>query len=334
MGAQSEARDAAQLQGKGRLALVTGGAGFIGAHLVDRLLAANWRVRVLDNLSIGRPENVAPDAELIMGDITDPAACQRACHGADTIFHLAANVTIRGSIQAFHHDANVNILGTLALLQAASAAKVRRFVLTSSMAVYADPLQPVPLDESSPARPETPYGISKLAAEHYTLLLAPQAGIEPVVLRLFNTFGTRQTYTPYVGVVTIFIRNGLAETPSVILGDGFQCRDFVGVQDVAAALALAADAPRAAGQVINIGSGTGTTVNQVVEMLRERMPTARFQHVDSVPGEPRHSVANIQKAMDILGYRPCRSLSGEFDHMIQWWSDNLARAGSNKTPTA
>ena len=328
MGNPSGSSEADQSRGRGRLALVTGGAGFIGSHLVDRLVATDWRVRVLDNLSIGLRENVASDAEFILGDITDPAACERACHDVDTVFHLAANVTIRGSIDAFYHDANVNILGTLALIQAASATRARRFILASSMAVYADPLRPAALDESSPTGPETPYGISKLAAERYTLLLAPQAGIEPVVLRLFNTFGPRQTYTPYVGVVTIFVRNILSNTPSIILGDGLQLRDFVSVQDVAAAFALAADAPRAAGHVVNIGSGVGITVNEVAEMLREKMPSARFSHVSAVSGEPRYSVADIRKATELLGYHPTRSLHEELDTMIRWWSENLACIGA------
>jgi UDP-glucose 4-epimerase len=141
-------------------------------------------------------------------------------------------------------------------------------------------------------------------------------------LRLFNAFGTRQTYTPYVGVVTIFVRNILAHSPCVILGDGAQCRDFVSVHDVSSSLALAADSSGAAGRVINIGSGVGTTVNQLAEMLRERMPSARFDHADPVAGEPRHSVADVRLATEVLGYRPTRLLGDDLDEVIRWWSDN------------
>lgn len=301
---------------EGRWALVTGGAGFIGSHLVERLLEEGWRVRVLDNLSVGKREHLPPQAEFFYGDVLDREAVQRCCEGIDTVFHLAARVTIRRSVETFVEDARTNILGTLTLLQAAGEAHVRRFILASSMAVYADAPRKTPVGEDHPTEPISPYGIGKLAAERYVLQMGPVLGLEPVVLRFFNTFGPRQGFTPYVGVVTIFTEKILRGEACTIFGDGRQCRDFVDVEDVAWACRLAADAPHAVGEAINIGSGRGTTVLDLAELLRQRLGGGTFVHAPPHPVELRYSVAKIEKARRLLGYVPRYHLAERIDGVI------------------
>lgn len=299
-----------------KTALVTGGAGFIGSHLCDRLLVEGWSVRVLDDLSTGSRSNLASDVELFEGDVQSAEDCKNACAGVDTVFHLAAKVTIRNAAATFSEDASTNIMGTINMLSAAGGAGVSRFVNTSSMAVYADSLDFATVDEQHRIEPLTPYGISKHTAEQYALMMGPELGLEPVVLRLFNTFGTRQSFTPYVGVVTIFITKMLDGQPCTVFGDGDQCRDFVHVSDVARAFALAASCDDVSGKIFNVGTGVGTTVNQIVDLLRERLGEGQFGHEQAHPGELRHSVANIAHAERVLGYSAKESLGGRLDEVI------------------
>ncbi len=300
-----------------RLALVTGGAGFIGSHLCDRLHAEGWRIRILDDFSTGCRENIGFDADMVAGDIADADLCQEALEGVDTVFHLAARVSIRHSLETFVEDARTNLMGTLNVLRAAGQAGVRRFIFASSMGVYADSPDQRPIDEDHPARPLSPYGISKLAAEKYLLMMAPKMGIEPVVLRLFNTYGTRQAYTPYVGVITIFVTRILQGRPCRIYGDGNQCRDFCHVSDVVRAFVLAAHSPRAGGEIFNIGSGTGTTVNRLAQLIAGILGGGEFVHVNRDESELRYSVPIITKAQQRLGYRPQQRLSQALGEVIE-----------------
>lgn len=298
-------------------ALVTGGAGFIGSHLVDALLAGGWDVRVLDNLATGRREQVPAAAELLVGDIGSADLAERACEGVDTVYHLAARVSVRDSFEYLVEHNTVNVTGTLVQLRAAAAAGVRRFVLASSMAVYADAQPGARNDEQHPTRPLSPYGISKLAAEEYVLLGAPAFGIEPVVLRFFNTYGPRQAYSPYVGVVTIFITRLLQGLPCSIYGDGQQCRDFVHVSDVVRGCLAAGTSPSAVGQRINVGSGRGTTVNELAALLARLLgKPADFSHVAQPPGELQQSVADVAKAARLLGYVPQAWLEDHLGEVI------------------
>jgi len=306
-----------------RTALVTGGAGFIGSHLCDRLLADRWAVRALDDLSTGSRENLADGVTLLEGDVCDPEACARACEGTDTVFHLAARVTIRHSVETFLADAQTNLMGTLRLLRAAGAAGVRRFILASSMAVYADAPDPTPVPETHPTEPLSPYGISKLAAEKYIMMMGPRLGLEPVVLRFFNTYGTRQKYSPYVGVATIFVTRILEGKPCLIFGDGEQCRDFIHVADIVAACTLAADAPKAVGQALNVGTGAGTSVNQLAEMIRQALGRGEFGHVDEHPAELRYSVACVDKARELLGYEPKGVLAERIAEVVDYVSSQV-----------
>ncbi len=308
-----------------RLALVTGGAGFIGSHLVDALVEAGWRVRVLDDLSTGDRRHVSSSAEFVEGSILSDARCREACSGADTVFHLAAKVTIRHSLETYCEDAETNLVGTLKLFRAAAAGGVRRFVFASSMGVYGDCAEGTPVDEDHAQVPLSPYGVSKLAAERDLLLLGSRAGVEPVILRLFNTYGTRQGYTPYVGVLTIFITRLLAGQACTIFGDGEQRRDFIHVADVARAFRLAADAPGAPGGIFNVGTGRGTSINELSALLEGRFPGAKFVHAPTDESEIRNSIADIGRARATLGFGDCRALADTIHEVIEYIRANPIR---------
>jgi UDP-glucose 4-epimerase len=303
-------------------ALVSGGAGFIGSHLVRGLLDHGIDVVVLDDLSMGRRENVPPDAKLIQGSILDPQTVSGALAGVDVVFHLAARVTIRGSMDHFVEDARTNVMGTLGVLQACARATVGKVILASSMAVYADSPAPEPIPESYATEPISPYGVSKLASEKYVRLIGAAAPFDTVCLRFFNTYGPGQSLTPYVGVMTIFINRLLAGQAPIIFGDGEQCRDFVYVGDIVAGCLLAMDAA-AGGEVFNLGSGRGVTVNTLAGLLCQRIdPRLAPAHQSAHPGELRNSVADISKAKAALGYAPHGRLEAQLDDIIAW---NAAR---------
>jgi UDP-glucose 4-epimerase len=301
-------------------ALVTGGAGFIGGHLARALLASGRRVTVLDNLSVGRREVVPDAARFVHGDIRDARAVAEALTGVDCIFHLAAQVTIRGSFDRFYEDLDTNVMGTARLLGAADPAAIRWFVLASSMAVYADASSPAPVSESHPTAPLSPYGIGKLAAEGVARQILDARGIPFTAVRYFNTFGPGQTYTPYVGVITIFVTRLLRGEAPVIFGDGEQQRDFVHVDDIAAGTMAA---PGRAPGTYNLGTGRGTSLNELAGMLVQRIsPATTVGHAPAQPGELRFSVADISAARRALGFAPSRSLQADLDGVI---SDIRAR---------
>ncbi len=301
-----------------RKALVTGGAGFIGSHLVERLLREGLQVCVLDDLSVGVRDNVPAEAELLVGDVRDANAVDRALDGVDVVFHLAARVSIRASVEHFYDDAQTNVMGTLNVLQGCAAHNVRRLVYASSMGVYADAPSPEPIDETHPTEPISPYGVSKLAGEKYLLCLADALRLEPVILRYFNTYGPRQGYTPYVGVVTIFIKRLLAGEPPIIFGDGEQRRDFVYVGDLVQATVQAMQKD-VAGEVFNVGTGRATSVKEIADMLCQKLnPNLRPIYGPEQMGELRYSVADISKARRLLGYEPKGRLEERIDEVIAW----------------
>lgn len=303
--------------GTPRRALVTGGAGFIGSHLVRALLARGFVVRVLDDLSVGTREAVDDGAELVVGDIRDAGAVARALADIDSVFHLAARVTIRGSVERLRDDFEVNLGGTLTLLEALCDSGVTRVVNVSSMAVYADSETGAPVSEDHPTRPISPYGASKLAAEHYTRIVTGLFGIEHVNLRYFNTYGAGQTLSPYVGVATIFIDQLLRGESPTILGDGEQRRDFVHVDDVVAATVAALDAP-VTGETINIGTGRATTVRALADHLRAKIaPSVEPVFLPARAEELRASVADISRARRLLGFAPREQL--DLDDVIAFW---------------
>ncbi len=286
-------------------ALVTGGAGFIGHHLVRALRERGLEVTVLDDLSVGSADRLPPEVRLVEGDVRDPAALADALRDARYVFHLAAVVSVRASVDGFVRDADVNLGGTIRLLEAMRGRGVEKAVLASSMAVYADG-EGAPIGEDHRTAPASPYGIAKLAAEQYWHLVAPQLGVQPTVLRYFNTYGPGQTPTPYVGVITHFTERILRGEPPIVYGDGEQRRDFVHVDDVAFATAAVLD-HEVAGRTINVGTGRATSVNEVARALLSLLGSPlEPRHVEPAPGELRHAVADIGAATELLGYRPSR----------------------------
>ena len=297
-------------------ALVTGGAGFIGSHLARALLAQGRTVTVLDNLSVGRRAAVPGGARFVHGDIRDAAAVAEALAGVDCVFHLAAQVTIRGSFDRFYEDLDTNVMGTAQVLRAVDPAKVKWFTLASSMAVYADAPSAAPIDERHPAQPISPYGIGKLAAESVSRQIIAAKGVPFTAVRFFNTFGPGQTYTPYVGVLTIFVTRLLRGQSITIFGDGEQQRDFIHVDDIVAGTVGATG--RAAG-TFNLGTGRGTSLNQLATLVLDRLaPGTSAQHGPAQPGELRFSVANIDAARRAFGFAPSRSLERSLDDVIEW----------------
>ena len=265
-------------------ALVTGGAGFIGSHLTRALLDQGIEIVVLDDLSVGKRENVPDGAKFLQGDVRDHRDVTRALENVDVVFHEAARVSIRSSIEQFHEDADTNLMGTLNLLRCCSDSSVRKIIYASSMAVYADSESPAPISEMYTQEPLSPYGISKLAGEKYCLGFSRESGIDCHVLRYFNTYGIGQGFTPYVVVITIFTHRLLNAEQPVIFGDGEQRRDFVHVSDIVAAnlASLRSEIPRA---VFNVGTGKATSVNEIAALLCERIaPGIRPRHVETQRG--------------------------------------------------
>lgn len=288
-------------------ALVTGGAGFIGSHLVAALRQRGLDVTVLDDLSVGSRSNVPDGVRYIEGDILDPNHTRSAVEGCDVVFHLAARVAIRSSFDCVVQDTSTNVAGTASVLRAAAQdSGVRRFVSTSSMAVYADSDGPAPVNEEHPTIPTSPYGVSKKAAEDLTHLICAEADIESACVRLFNTFGLGQVFSPYVGVVTIFVNRLREGKRPLIFGDGEQCRDFVHVSDAVQGFLAAMDG-EVSGETFNIGSGVATSVNEVLRQISKEMGRDFDpEYTHAVPGELRYSIADTSKARELLGYAPRR----------------------------
>ncbi len=298
-------------------ALVTGGAGFIGSHITEKLLARGIEVVVLDDLSVGKKENIPSNAEFIKGDVCDPECVRNALAGVDIIFHEAARVSIRDSFRGFSEDARANVMGTVNVLKCMEGSEVKKFVYASSMAAYGD-ARYLPLDEGHPLEPTSPYGVGKLASEKYTQCFCQYAGISPIILRYFNTYGPRQTLSPYVGVITIFIQKLLIDEDLPVFGDGNQVRDFINVDDIAEANLLAMDYS-GSHKIFNIGTGVGTAVNSMARILQEKMrKSSQICYLPFQPGEPSSSVANITLARKELGFVPRWTLEEKISEVIEW----------------
>jgi nucleoside-diphosphate-sugar epimerase len=294
-----------------RTALVTGGAGFIGSHLVGRLLADGWQVRVLDNFSSGSDCNLRaflPDVEVIEGDVRDGERCQAAARGADTVFHLAAIASVASSVADPLTSHQVNVGGTLNVLMAARDQGVRRLVFSSSASVYGNAVE-VPTREDQPLDPESPYATGKRCGELYCRNFFQLYGLETVSLRYFNVFGPRQSaVSGYAAVIPEFVRAVVAGERPVVYGDGRQTRDFVFVENVVAANVRAALADKVAGEVFNIAGGSSISL---LDLLGE---LGRLSGTPCVPefrpgraGEVRHSRADVTRATTLLGYQPAVS---------------------------
>ena len=288
-------------------ALVTGGAGFIGSHLAERLLAEGWQVVVLDDLSNGFERNIPSGAEFVCGDASDNTLLSRLLPGCDAIFHLAAVSSVLDSIERPLDVHSINLTTTLALLEAASKSGVKRFVFSSSAAIYGD-THGTPAREDMIPSPLSHYAVQKLASEYYCGVYHRLHGLETVCLRYFNVYGPRQRAdSPYTGVITKFLTAARAGKPIILFGDGNQSRDFVHVGDVVAANIAAAtrSSDLVAGKIFNIGTGTSVQVRELAAMVCKLFPEAgEPRHEPPRAGEILHSRADITRAREVLGFDP------------------------------
>jgi UDP-N-acetylglucosamine/UDP-N-acetyl-alpha-D-glucosaminouronate 4-epimerase len=287
--------------------LVTGGAGFIGSNIAEALVQRGDRVRILDDFSTGRRENVQAlgAVEVVEGDLRDAVTVRRAVEGVDGVFHEAALRSVPRSVDDPLSSNQVNVTGTLVLLLACRDAGVRRVVYASSSSVYGDD-PALPKIETLPTRPISPYAVSKLAAEHYCQTFARLYGLETASLRYFNVFGPRQNpESKYSAVIPRFLAQALAGEPLEVHGDGEQSRDFTYIDNVVAGNLLAMDVPAAAGEVFNIACGTRHSLlaiaDAIADFLGRKLPRT---HVAPRAGDVRHTLADIGKAERLLGYRP------------------------------
>jgi len=297
--------------------LVTGGAGFIGGHLCRFLISRKYKVSVIDNFSTGKMRNLPKKINIFKKNILDLNSCVKACKNIDIVIHLAAKVSIRNSVNTFDEDVHNNVIGTVNILNAAAKSKVKKLIFASSMAVYGKPKNKTSFKEASPTEPLSPYGISKLASEKYILLMAPKMGIDPVILRLFNTFGPGQTLTPYVGVITIFIKNILKDKISKIFGNGKQQRDFVYVDDVVRGFILTIESKKAANKIFNIGTGKSISVNKVFKIIKEKIGKGKYKYSSKDDTELNYVCANISKAKKLISFKPRNSFKSKIDEVIK-----------------
>jgi len=286
--------------------LVTGGAGFIGSHITRTLLERGDMVRVFDNFSSGKHENLAGlNVQIMEGDLRDLASVEKSVTGIDIIFHEAAFVSVAESMEKPQECFDVNVTGTSILFEAARKAGVKRVVFATSAAVYGDS-EDYPLTEETQLRPLSPYAVSKRVDEMYGELFTNQFGLEVVALRYFNVYGPRQRPdSMYAAAVPIFIRRMLDHKPITIFGDGGQTRDLVNVRDVVQANILASEHPAAPGQVFNVCTGVETKLLDLIDILYEIFPDApKHVHAEPRAGDIYRSIGTPRKIMGTLGYKP------------------------------
>ncbi len=314
--------------------LVTGGAGFIGSHIVDALLAAGCQVRVIDNLSTGRMANISHVMDRItfyQQDILDAQALLAAANSVDIIFHEAAVVSVPQTVEDPVGSAMVNDIGTLRVLEIARRQGVRRVVLASSCAVYGDDPK-LPKTESMAPKPMSPYALQKLTGEGYARLYGALYGLEAACLRYFNVFGPRQDpSSPYSGVISIFMSRATQGQTPVIHGDGGQSRDFVYVADVVEANLLAGFRPEAAGGLYNVGTGQGVTIDTLWAKIAQLMGLdAKPQYGPARPGDIYASLADVDTIAS-LGFAPQWSLNKGLDATMAWYlASNFSKMTGNQ----
>jgi UDP-glucose 4-epimerase len=316
--------------------LVTGGAGFIGSHLVELLLENGAEVRVLDNFFTGKRENLQGLAvQIIEGDIRDVDHVWSAVQGVDTVFHLAALCSVGTSIKIPVTTHNVNVTGTLVLLDACRKAGVHRVVFSSSSSVYGDS-QTLPKREDMKPAPISPYAVSKLIGEHYCQMFWRVYGLETVCLRYFNVFGPRQDpASEYAAVIPRFIHAVLHGEKATIYGDGTQTRDFTYAEDVARANLLVATNPQVAGEVINIACGERRSLLDLLGSLGEILGSNLVLDFRSPrPADVKHSQASITRAQCLLGYSPRVKFEEGLERTIEWFcgSRDLVESGRDAQP--
>jgi UDP-glucose 4-epimerase len=297
--------------------LVTGGAGFIGSHIVDALVAKDCPARVFDDLSSGKRENVGAGIPLTVGDVRDKEAVGTAvAEGIDCVFHLAAQIDVRKAVTDPGLDAQVNVGGTINVLNACVQAHVRRFVMSSTGgALYGEP-STLPANEQCAIQPLSPYGISKYCAEQYIGYFHRACGLETVILRYANVYGSRQDPKGEAGVVSIFARHILLGQPCIVYGDGEQTRDFVFVDDIAQANMLAMQGPLG---TFNIGTEVETSLNQILATFECVVghPVSR-EYAAARVGEVQRIALNTEKAQHEMGWKPMVSLQDGLCQTLDW----------------
>ncbi len=309
------------------IALVTGGAGFIGSHIAAALSGRGARVRVIDDLSTGHVENVEEiggDVDFVRASLNDAGALRRALEGVELVFHQAAIPSVPRSVDNPRetHDACVN--ATFSLLLAARDARVRRVIYAASSSAYGD--QPAsPKVETMAPDPLSPYAAAKLFGEYYCKVFTRSYGLETVALRYFNIFGPRQDpSSQYSGVISRFISSLASGATPVIYGDGGQTRDFTYVANAVDANLLAAESSRAVGQVVNVANGRQTSLNELLSALKKLTGRegAEAEYRDARVGDVRHSLADITRARDLLGYEPRVALEEGLQKTLDWWKQS------------
>ena len=314
--------------------LVTGGAGFVGSYIVKALVGMGYRVRVIDNLSNGRLENlssVLPEIEFIKGDILNTEVLQRVVSGVDYVIHQAAQISVLDSVKNpinYHH---CNVTGTLMLLECCRRFSIKRVVIASSSAVYGDSPK-LPLVESSALNPTSPYGLSKYINELHARQYYKLYRVETVCLRYFNIYGPGQSInSPYSAVIPKFISQLLTGEMVEIYGDGNQTRDFIYIDDVVKANLLACHTPNCGGEVFNIAGGQSTSVNDLYNRICKLIKTKQAPTYTSMrKGEIIHSFASIKKAETILNFTPQVSMDEGLKQTINWYCSNQEVASAKE----
>lgn len=306
--------------------LVTGGAGFIGSHLVGALVARGERVRVLDNFSTGKEAYLAPyrgSIELIKGDIRDERTCAEAMKGAQYVLHQAALRSVPRSVDDPLSTDDVNVHGSLMVLQAARTAGVKRLVYASSSSAYGDN-PALPKSEAMNPMPRSPYAVSKLTAEFYCRVYTHTYGLSTVSLRYFNVYGPQQDpRSQYAAVIPAFIDALQSGRPGTIYGDGEQSRDFTFIDDCVAANVLACTTPGIDGEVFNVAFGQRTSINEIyagISALLGRSIPARYEPARA--GDVRHTLADLAHARERLGYRPQTDIRAGLERTVKWFLAN------------
>lgn len=311
---------------KNKKVLVTGGAGFIGSNIVKYLIKEGNSVTVLDNFMSGYRSNLDPfpTVNIIEGDVRDKTAVELAMRGVEVVFHLAASVGNKRSIDQPIQDAEINVLGTLQVLEAARKEGVRKIVTSSSAGIFGE-LKTMPIKEDHPIEPDSPYGCTKLCEEKLCLAYAKLYNMEAVCLRYFNVYGPNQRFDAYGNAIPIFVFKMLQNESLIVYGDGEQTRDFVHVNDVVQANIKAADSLGVSG-AFNIASGTRITINNLLNLItKNNIMPVKIDHGPERPGDVRHSLADISYAHSRINYSPSVDLEIGIKEYVEW-----ARKLSNK----
>ncbi|MFW9863858.1 MAG: GDP-mannose 4,6-dehydratase [Candidatus Thorarchaeota archaeon] len=312
------------------MALVTGCAGFVGSNLVDHLLDIGYSVIGIDNFSTGLETNIEsalmnPRFKLITASIMDDDVASQLDFEIDVIYHLAAISSVKQSVEEPLLVHNINATGTLKMLDLARLNRARRIVFSSSAAVYGMPGK-MPVSEKSPVEPLSPYGASKLAAEMYLRAFHSTYGIETVILRCFNIYGPRQAFSPYSGVVSIFINNAIQNMPIIVDGDGLQTRSLIHIDDVVEITRLAGESYRAVGQTLNVAGGDIISILDLANRILALVPESESSivHGPARQGDIKESIGSGERAKEILDFTPSVTLDDGLERTVDWYRNYLS----------